>query len=92
MYRDRSETTRKTHSTSDHHLRYRTPKPSDVVHRVITSLVTMRWPIATGSSMGMGAFQIHDEFVSASLYKWASHPVRLSAVSGIAWWPKVPRS
>jgi hypothetical protein len=31
--------------------------------------VTMRWPIATGSSMGMGAFQIHDELVSASLYE-----------------------
>src|SRR6202521_370280 len=73
MYRDRSETTRKTHSASDHHLRYRTPKPSDVIHRVITSLVTMRWPIATGSSMAMGAFQIHDEFVRTSLYKGASH-------------------
>jgi hypothetical protein len=36
---------------------------------VITSLVTMRWPIATGSSMEMGAFQIHDEFVRTSLYK-----------------------
>src|ERR1700730_18300955 len=73
MYCDRSETSRKTHSTRDHHLRYRTPKPSDVVHRVITSLVTMRWPIATGSSMGMGAFQNHDEFVRNSLYKGVSH-------------------
>src|ERR1700730_18323932 len=73
MYCDRSETSRKTHSTRDHHLRYRTPKPSDVVHRVITSLVTMRWPIATGSSMESGAFQIHDELVRTSLYKGASH-------------------
>src|ERR1700674_4282030 len=73
MYRDRSETTRKTHSASDCHVRYRTPKPSDFVHRVITSLVTMRWPIATGSSMGIGAFQNHDELVRTSLYKGASH-------------------
>jgi hypothetical protein len=95
MYRDRAETTRKTHSSSDHHLRYRTPKPSDVVHRVITSLVTMRWPIATGSSMERGAFQIHDELVRTSLYKGASHTywcVRLPAVFGIGWWPRVPWS
>src|ERR1700694_1851300 len=73
MYCDRSETTSKTHSTRAHHLRSRTPKPSDVVHRVITSLVTMRWPIATGSSMGKPAFQNHDELVRTSLYKGASH-------------------
>src|ERR1700736_1236869 len=73
MYCDRSETSRKTHSTRDHHLRYRTPKPSDVVHRVITSLVTMRWPIATVASMESDAFQIHDELVRTSLYKGASH-------------------
>jgi hypothetical protein len=42
---------------------------------VITSLVTMRWPIATGSSMGIGAFQIHDELMSASLYKEGPHEV-----------------
>ncbi len=75
MHRDRAEPACKAHRCSDHHLRYRTPKPSEVVHRLITSLVTMRWPIATGSSMGTVAFQIHDEFVSASLYKRASHPV-----------------
>jgi hypothetical protein len=73
VHRDRAEPARKTHSTSDHHLRYRTPKPSDVIHRVITSLVTMRWPIATGSSMETGAFQNHDELVRTSLYKGASH-------------------
>src|ERR1700730_4944316 len=73
MYCDRSETSRKTHSTCNHQLRDRTPTPSDVVHRVITSLVTMRWPIATGSSMESGAFQIHDELVRTSLYKGASH-------------------
>jgi hypothetical protein len=37
----------------------------------------MRWPIATGSSMGMGAFQIHDEFVRTSLYKRASHLIAI---------------
>jgi MFS family permease len=42
---------------------------------VITSLVTMRWPIATGSSMGRGAFQNHDEFVRTSLYKGPSHRI-----------------
>jgi hypothetical protein len=86
MYCDRSETTRKTHSTRDHHLRYRTPKPSDVVHRVITSLVTMRWPIATGSSMGMGAFQNHDELVSASLYKELPHESLPSLCGGGSGW------
>src|SRR2546428_5426014 len=35
----------------------------------------MRWLIATGSSMESGAFQIHDELVRTSLYKWASHRV-----------------
>jgi cytochrome c biogenesis protein CcdA len=33
----------------------------------------MRGPIATGSSMGMAAFQIHDELVRTSLYKARSH-------------------
>src|SRR5207302_9360191 len=47
----------------------RTAHPSEVVHRLITSLVAMRWPIATDSSMGMQAFQKHDEFVRTSLYK-----------------------
>src|SRR3981081_4714615 len=34
----------------------------------------MRWPIATGSSMSMVAFQNHDELVRTSLYKGGSHP------------------
>jgi hypothetical protein len=37
----------------------------------ITSLVAMRWPIATGSSMETLDFQNHDELMSASLYKCA---------------------
>ena len=36
---------------------------------LITSMATMRWPIATGSSMGIATFQIDDEFVRTSLYK-----------------------
>jgi hypothetical protein len=71
MHRDRAEPAGKAHGRSDDHLRYRTPKPSEVVHRVITSLVTMRWPIATGSSMETVAFQNHDELMSASLYMCA---------------------
>ncbi len=67
MHGDRAEPAGKAYTDSHHYLRHRTPKPSKVVHRVITSLVTMRWPIATGSSMGMVAFQIRDEFVRTSL-------------------------
>src|SRR6266852_9899940 len=77
MRRDRAEPAGKTNTRSHRHLRHRTPKPSKVVHRLFTSLVTMRWPIATGSSMGMGAFQIHDEFVRTSLYKRASHLIAI---------------
>jgi MFS family permease len=73
VHRDRAEPAGKAHSRSDRHLRYRTPNPSEVVHREITSLVTMRWPIVTGSSMGIGAFQNHDELVRTSLYKRDSH-------------------
>jgi hypothetical protein len=73
MRNDRAESAGQANSRGHHHLRHRTPKPSKVVHRLITSLVAMRWPIATGSSMGMFAFQIHDEFMSASLYKERPH-------------------
>jgi hypothetical protein len=69
MRHDRAEPAGKAYTRGHHHLRHRTPKPSKVVHRWITSLVAMRWPIATGSSMRMLAFQIHDEFVRTSLYK-----------------------
>src|ERR1700682_4538515 len=75
MRHDRAEPAGQANARRHRHLRHRTPKPSKVVHRVITSLVTMRWPIATGSSMGMGAFQIHDELVRTSLYKRACHRV-----------------
>ena len=69
MHRDRAEPARKAHARSHHHLRYRTAKPSEVIHGLITSLAAMRWPIATGSSMGNVAFQKDDELVRASLYK-----------------------
>jgi hypothetical protein len=35
----------------------------------------MRWPIATGSSIRLVAFQIYDEFMRTSLYKGPSHRV-----------------
>src|SRR6202165_1849905 len=75
MRHDRAEPAGKAYTCGYHHLRHRTPKPSKVVHRLITSLVAMRWPIATGSSMGSGAFQIHDELVRTSLYKEDAHRV-----------------
>jgi hypothetical protein len=73
MHRDRAEPAGKTHTRSHHHLRYRTPKPSEVIHGLITSLAAMRWVIATGSSLEIAAFQNHDELVRASLYK-GPHP------------------
>jgi hypothetical protein len=66
---ERAEPSGKSNTGGHHHSRYRSPKPSRAVHRLITSLAAMRGPIATGSSMGMAAFQIHDEFVRTSLYK-----------------------
>ena len=69
MHRDRAEPAGQADACSDHHLYQRTAHPSEVVHRLITSLVAMRWPIATGSSMAMQAFQKRDEFVRTSLYK-----------------------
>src|SRR3981081_385887 len=71
MHRDRAESAGKAHARSHHHLGNWAPKPTDLVHGLITSLAAMRWPIATGSSMGKVAFQIHDEFVRTSLYKRA---------------------
>src|SRR5437870_4986039 len=80
MHRDGAKPTGKAHTRCHHHLRYRTPKPSEVIHGLITSLAAMRWPIATGSSMGNVAFQNHDESVRASLYKKA--PTLLSPARG----------
>src|SRR5437879_13137098 len=45
------------------------PRIQPRLSNLITSLAAMRWPIATGSSMSMAAFQFHDEFVRPSLYK-----------------------
>jgi hypothetical protein len=67
MHRDRAEATGDADARRHHHLAYRAPKPTEIVHGLITSLAAMRWPIATGSSMSMAAFQIHDEFVRTSL-------------------------
>ena len=72
MHRDRAESAGQAHTRRHHHLGYRTPKPSEVIHGLITSLAAMRWPIATGSSMSINAFQNHDELVRASLYKGLS--------------------
>jgi hypothetical protein len=72
MRHDRAEPGRQAYACRRYHLRYRTPEPSEVVHRLITSMVAMRWPIATGSSIAMLPFQNHDELVSASLYKGLS--------------------
>jgi hypothetical protein len=69
MHRDRAEPAGQADGRGYRHLRHRTPQPSEVVHRLITSLVAMRWPIATGSSMEKLPFQNHDEFVRTSLYK-----------------------
>ena len=52
---------------------------------MITSLVAMRWPIATGSSMGTVAFQIHDEFVRTSLYKRRAHLLPPPCEGGSGW-------
>src|ERR1700730_4763305 len=73
MHRDRAESAGKAHRCGHRHLRYRTPKPSEVIHGLITSLAAMRWPIATGSSMRSVTFQIDDELMRASLYK-GPHP------------------
>ena len=71
MHRDGAKPTGKTHTRRHHHLGYRTPKPSEVIHGLITSLAAMRWLIATRSSIAIVAFQNHDESVRASLYKEA---------------------
>src|SRR2546421_7078624 len=71
MHRDRAEPAGKAHTRRHHHLGYRTPKPSEVIHGLITSLAAMRWPIATRSSIAIVAFQNYDESVRASLYKKA---------------------
>src|ERR1700726_2165228 len=94
MHRDRAESAGKAHRRGHHHLYYRTPKPSEVIHGLITSLAAMRWPIATGSSMRTVTFQIDDELMRASLYKgrlirssW-NRKVRPSTMAA----PCVPRS
>src|SRR2546423_6531216 len=71
MHCDRAEAARKAYAGSHHHLRYRTAKPSEVIHGLITSLAAMRWLIATGSSMRRATCQMDDELMSASLYKKA---------------------
>src|ERR1700682_3980091 len=85
MRHDRAEPAGQANARRHRHLRHRTPKPSKVVHRLITSLVAMRWPIATGSSMGTVAFQIHDEFVRTSLYKRRAHLLPPPCEGGSGW-------
>jgi hypothetical protein len=69
MRHDRAEPGRQAYTCSRCHLCHRTPEPSEVVHRLITSLVAMRRPIATRLSIAMPPFQNHDEFVRTTLYK-----------------------
>src|SRR5438552_5791345 len=45
------------------------PRIQPRLSKLITSLAAMRWPIATGSSMSMVAFQFHDEFREGILIK-----------------------
>src|SRR6266581_7680650 len=45
----------------------------------------MRWPIATGSRMQSAAFQIHDELVRTSLYKFRFHTFDPPSSDGRSW-------